>query len=187
MQEQTSEKEEDKAAKDLDAQNKDCQYEVIQDFHNKRANAFASLFVASMFGLFTLLSLMERIVDLTSPLILLILCYLTVFGFGLYSLLNFSYYATVAQIAKWQIKDVQKTETKLLEGITKERTWFFRSFAYLKVRPLVAASKASKQKQGYFKWSAVASGFIRYKDHIFVIFYFVIGLLPLIVLWLLRV
>lgn len=35
---------------------------VIQDFNNKKANAHAAIFVASMFALFTVLSLAQRIV-----------------------------------------------------------------------------------------------------------------------------
>ena len=85
-------------------------YLVIQDFDNKRANAHATLFVASMFGSFTLLSLTDRLVDLKvfsfsncAIFGLLLLSYVLVGLFGAYSLLNFFLYATTSQIAEREI------------------------------------------------------------------------------------
>jgi len=66
---------------------------VIQDFNNKKANSHATIFVASMFALFTVLSIAQRIVIQTSskgsilnlPILgLSIASYILIWLFGLY-------------------------------------------------------------------------------------------------------
>jgi hypothetical protein len=76
---------------------------VIQDFNNKKANAHATIFIASLFGLFSILSLMGRLFSPISSInssgnynvtvfILLSFSYWLIWAFGLYSLGNFTYY-----------------------------------------------------------------------------------------------
>lgn len=155
------------------------EYEVIQDFDNKRANAHASLFVASMFGLFSLLALMGRIVDRTLPsfanyavIILLLLSYIFVWFFGLYSLLNFFFYATVAHYAKGEI--VKEKEVELIREAKRGWTWIPRKFASFKEPNINISEQASERKEKRFSHN---------KETVFVVIYFAIGLLPMVAFW----
>lgn len=144
-------------------------YEVIQDFDNKRANAHASLFVASMFGLFTLLALMARILDRTSPnyvaiFVLFVISYGLIFLFGLYSLLNFFFYATVSQAA----------EEKIIEG--KERQ-LVNSIPWAGVEKVFVGMKMASEEP---EKDTNRKRFLRTKGTFFVVLYVLIGLLPLI-------
>ena len=105
---------------------------VIQDFNNKKANSHATIFVASMFALFTVLSLASRIAtpsfSFSNYLILSFssISYLFIWIFGLYSILNFSYYSTVSQRAEEEIvcgldKQLISDYMKKWKGILK---WF---------------------------------------------------------------
>lgn len=117
-------------------------YTVIQDFDNKRANAHATLFVASMFGSFTLLSLTDRLVDvkvfsLNNCAIfgLLLFSYVLVVLFGAYSLLNFFLYATTSRIAeKKVIGEGGEEEGKIAEEVKQGRKGIEKWFVDFKQR-----------------------------------------------------
>jgi hypothetical protein len=154
------------------------EYEVIQDFYNKRANAHASLFVASMFGLFSLLALMGRIVDRYSfagsnltVLILLSISYGLVWLFGLYSSLNFFFHATIAQHAEKKI--VQDKDRRIIDKAKAKWKWIPKTFADFKGPK---TSNTSEEEES--RW------FNNNKENAFVFFYFLIGLLPLIAFFL---
>lgn len=91
-------------------------YCAIIQFHSDRAIANASFLIASVFGLFVILALMPSSpADLLSIKGLsLAVTYGFLWGFGLYSLLNFGYYADNAQVAVDKIK--------LRNGINLEKT-----------------------------------------------------------------
>lgn len=148
------------------------EYEVIQDFDNKRANAHASLFVASMFGLFTLLALMARILNRSMPYFVIVLgllfvSYVFVFVFGLYSLLNFFIYATVSEAAEEKI--VEGKERELVEAID------WRGVEKIFVGLKVASKEPEKDTR--------RKGFLRNKGTIFAFIYALIGWLPFIAFW----
>jgi len=74
---------------------------IDADFNSTRAVAHASFFVASVFGLFTILASMERFSLMGK--IFLSFTYWFIWLFGLYSFLNFSRYSIHAQQAKNRI------------------------------------------------------------------------------------
>jgi hypothetical protein len=110
---------------------------VIQDFNNKRANAHAAMFVASMFALFTVLSLAQRTVIndhlILNPWILFlpIASYWIIWFFGLYCLGNFTYYSTVAQRAENEI--IGNMEHDLISQYIPLWKGLFKSFASFKI------------------------------------------------------
>jgi len=73
---------------------------VVQDFYSKRAVAHASFFVASVFGLFTVLRLIYEMNPYPASQFTLSVVYIGVWIFGGYSFLNFSFYATIANSAQ---------------------------------------------------------------------------------------
>lgn len=83
---------------------------IIEDFYSTRAVAHASFFVASVFGLFTILTLMEVLLEKLNSngseanftIISLSLVYWGAFGFGLYSFMNFGHYSNLAKTAIWK-------------------------------------------------------------------------------------
>lgn len=114
---------------------------VIQDFNNKKANAHAAIFVASMFALFTVLSLAQRIVvNVVNDTVNLNLCililssvsYWLIWFFGLYSIGNFTYYSTVAQKAEEGI--IGYSELNLIKEHLKGWKGFFKFFASFKIK-----------------------------------------------------
>jgi hypothetical protein len=147
---------------------------VIQDFNNKKANSHATIFVASMFSLFTVLSLSQRIVAKEFPsflcwntlvLALSLVSYGLIWLFGLYSFLNFSYYSTVAQRAEEQL--VQDLDRKLISHYKSKWTGILKRFASFKV----PNTDDDGTGQGTFR---------RNNEAISVLFYFIIGFLPLL-------
>lgn len=147
---------------------------VIQDFNNKKANAHATIFVASMFALFTVLSLAQRIVTKVSSncsipnftvLWLSIVSYLLIWVFGLYSMLNFTYYSTVSQRAEEKI--VGDMERQLISSYKKGWKGVFKLFASFKV---------PDGDQGFIR---------RNNEWMSIIIYSTIGLLPFIafIIW----
>ena len=113
---------------------------VIQDFNNKKANSHATIFVASMFALFSVLSLAQRIVSKSALAIstwnnvifvLSIASYAVIWFFGLYSLLNFFYYSTVANRAEYRL--VRGMERALVEEYKSSWKWVSKNFASFKV------------------------------------------------------
>ena len=81
------------------------QVEIVQNFYSTRAVAHASFFVASIFGMFTILALMVSIFQKLSndwfwtAMVLLSLTYWGIFLVGFHSFLKFSQYSTYAQHA----------------------------------------------------------------------------------------
>jgi hypothetical protein len=165
-------------------------YSVIQDFDNKRANAHASLFVASMFGSFAILSLMDRLLNpidrskvfSSSNYVifgLLFSGYVLVGLFGAYSLLNFFFYATTSQHAERKIiggkeKEVVEETKKGLKGILK---WF----ADFKVHPSIEPEP--KEKASEKETSFIDRSIDRIKGRnqdIFVALYVLIISLPML-------
>jgi len=151
---------------------------IVQDFFSKRAVAHASFFVASMFGLFTILSLMEKFIDrmpfhgvtwqLTwdwnfTRFLLLSSSYVFIWLFGLYSFGNFSYYATLAQrveekIAKNKDNEIINESKKGLGGILK---WFYDF-------------KSGHRQEGSFGWVR------RHNTILLFILYLLVGSFPFI-------
>ena len=137
---------------------------VIQDFNNKKANSHATIFVASMFALFTVLSLATRIVAQASfsisnctVLFFSSVSYILIWIFGLYSALNFSYYSTVSQRAEEAI--VCGLDRQLISSYMEDWKGPLRRFANFKVPP----------DQGWFR---------KKLEWTIIIGYFVIGVLP---------
>ncbi len=113
----------EKLRKLLEEQEADRQLTVLQDFYSKRAVAHASFFIASVFGLFAVLALMERYSEkirsdssVTAVLALLSLVYLSVGALGVYSFMNFTNYSNRAQ------KAVGRTAKKADESIRELKT-----------------------------------------------------------------
>jgi hypothetical protein len=152
---------------------------IVQDFFSKRAVAHASFFVASIFGLFTILSLMEKFINRmpfygviwqlawdwnSARFLLLSSSYWFIWLFGLYSFANFGYYATLAQKAEEKIvenKDIEIIkESKEKHG--RALNWFYNF-------------KSGLQQKGLFGWVR------RHNAIMFFLFYFfVIGFFPFI-------
>jgi hypothetical protein len=119
------------------------QLAIVEDFYSTRAVAHASFFVASVFGLFAILELMERRFSMTS-LALLSLAYWIVWAFGLFSFLNFCRNALRANYAErmiasqaeglinQQIRDATGQE-KLVRGFDRLRSvkWITNHDKYL--------------------------------------------------------
>jgi len=147
---------------------------TIQDFYSKRTVAHASFFVSSLFGLFTLLSLMltvkargSTLVPLETILVLLLVPYGIVWFFGLYSLFNFDYYASLAEHAETKIASDKMSELAL-DIIDKRKGIMKRLF---------------RMKAGFS--DAPLKRFRVHKIAIFLTLYAVLGLLPLVVIWIL--
>lgn len=145
---------------------------VIQDFNNKKANSHATIFVASMFALFTVLSLATRIVKSTDGLVLncpilglSIATYILIWFFGLYSIGNFAYYSTVAQRAEEKI--VRGMDKRLVEEYIHEsaRSRVFRKFANFKLN----------EGQGHTLTKIRSNN-----EYASIIIYIIIGFLPLL-------
>lgn len=134
-------REEQELRKQLPDGELDRQLGIEEDFYSARAVAHASFFVASVFGLFTILAFME-----TSSMVskaLLSVTYWVVWGFGLYSFLNFSRYAVHAQQAESrttrQVKpliypnETAKGQEKIIRGFERLRRceWVSRHDIYL--------------------------------------------------------
>ncbi len=149
---------------------------VIQDFNNKKANSHATIFVASVFALFTVLSLASRIVTPSDCSIqnltiigLSIFSYFLIWAFGLYSLGNFTYYSTVAS----------RAETQIVSGMDSELVRIYRSAKWEKVFKIFANFKLN-EGQG-----RVMTAIRNYNEYWSLIVYSIIGFLPLIafIIW----
>jgi len=77
---------------------------AVLDFYSDKSDAHASFFLASLFGLFTVLSITQGFRGEPVRYLLLIPYWLLFFG-GLYSLLNFGLYATLARSIKVRIQN----------------------------------------------------------------------------------
>lgn len=78
------------------------------DFHSDRATAHASFFVASIFGLFTTLSLYPY-ASKVWLMGLLAVSFWFIWGFGAYSLYNFGRFAAIAQGILSKIREMGST------------------------------------------------------------------------------
>jgi hypothetical protein len=145
---------------------------VIQEFNNKKATTHATIFVASMFALFTVLSLAQRIINKSFPSFLCwntltfslsIASYVLIWIFGLYSFFNFSYYSTVAQRAEDQV--VKGRDRALILNYIPQWTGLLKKFARFKVPEKAESVQAEIRNSN---------------EGITVIVYILIGLLPLI-------
>jgi hypothetical protein len=128
--------------------------------------------VASLFALFTVLSLAQRIVEKipanNSPsnlaiLGLSIISYALIWVFGLYSLGNFTYYSTVAQIAEKKI--VGDMDHRLVSEYKGNWTKVFRMFVNFKL---------NKNQGRFMSW--IRSN----NEQVSIIIYILIGVLPFI-------
>lgn len=157
-------------------------FTVLQDFYSKRAVAHASFFVASIFGLFTVLSFIERVLPsvvtvnqiFLLPLksvgyLLLYIIYWLIWLFGLYSLYNFGLYSTKSQHAEVKLAEKQDA---LIRGEIKNDTKFPKNYL---------AFKDQDQEHKSLSWLK------RNNLAIFVLFYLLFGLLPFIALFALRI
>jgi hypothetical protein len=96
----------------------------VVDFHSNRAVAHASFLIASIFGLFTVLPLIEILVG-KSPIafVFLSIAYWLLWVFGLYSFGNFSYFASIAEVAKEKITAYQPIIESKIRSEAKNRQW----------------------------------------------------------------
>lgn len=100
------------SSKKLEMDNSDyAALSALLDFYSDRATAHASLFVACVFGLFTILAILEK------NIIILSLAYWFLFGSGLYELLNFGQYAKDADVIK---RYIEIPKEKLVNDIKKQ-------------------------------------------------------------------
>ncbi len=104
-------------------------YRVIQDFYSKRAIAHASFLVASIFGLFTILSILRGMMNEPWNLArtFLVVSYWGVWAFGAYSFLNFGYYASLSHDALLKIARDQN-DSLIKDSTAKHQIpvkWFF--------------------------------------------------------------
>jgi hypothetical protein len=90
---------------------------VMQDFYSKRAAAHASFFVASVFGLFTVLRLIDNMYYSFWSKTVLALVYVSLWIMGIYSFLNFSFYASIAHNAE---RSLQILAIKLIDPERKK-------------------------------------------------------------------
>ena len=156
---------------------------VIQDFNNKKANSHATIFVASMFALFTVLSLASRIVlaasfSFSNCLILSfsLISYILILIFGFYSMLNFSYYSTISQRAEEEI--IGDLNNQLISKYVREWKGILKWFADNKM-PNLEKEKPKKKIQPEIESNEIfkkplVSGNLK----LFLIVYVIIGLLP---------
>jgi hypothetical protein len=145
---------------------------IIQDFNNKKANSHATIFVASMFALFTVLSLATRVMEPISVkppnYLVLSLCsisYFLILLFGMYAALNFTYYSTISQNAEEAI--VCGFDRQFINKSMKDWRGTVKIFAKFKV-PI--------KGQGWLR---------RKLDWIIIIGYLMSGILPFIafIIW----
>jgi hypothetical protein len=103
----------------------------IVDFYSNRAIAHASFLIASIFGLFSVLSFIE--VSSGYPLIALSVTYWLLWLLGLYSFGNFSFYASIAEVAKERIAARQPlVEIDARDNARKRQPILLRKFFALK-------------------------------------------------------
>jgi hypothetical protein len=149
---------------------------VIQDFNNKKANSHATIFAASVFALFTVLSLSTRIVtpgvfDPSNVIIFIFssVSYFLIIFLGGYSSMNFTYYSTISQRAEELI--VEGLERQLITEEMKKWKNPLKRFASFKVPP---------NEQGWTR---------RNLQTLILIGYSVIGILPFVafVIWFFRI
>ena len=166
---------------------------TIQDFYSKRTVAHASFFLSSLFGLFSLLSLMTIVKVQGSTflrtegiLILLLVPYGIVWFFGLYSLFNFRYYAAIAEAS--QVKMVgNEAGTLIGEALIKKEAEemkkhkrvlrFFHRLMKSLYESKAGLPEVEKNNRIY--------QLNRHKMKIFLLFYIILGLLPLVTVWIL--
>jgi len=174
---------------------------AIQDFYSARTVAHATFFLSSLFGLFTILSLMVNMkipsmiqangfisVQFLAMAICLLFPYIIVWFFGLYSLFNYKYYAAVAEAA--QVKIVGRVAGDLIKEtlIKKEKEkiktrnrvlcYFHGLMKSLYEAKSGLPEEMEEEKKLVYKLN-------RHKMWIFLLFYIVLGLLPLIAIWIL--
>jgi hypothetical protein len=171
------ESEDNKVPKVKDSDKEMRDWTVIQDFNNKKANSHATIFVASMFALFTVLSLAQRIMSKGSQvslnyvvLPLFLATYILIWFFGLYSMLNFSFYSTISQRAEERI--IGNRENDLIKSTKVQWKGILKLFSNYKVPD-------HNESQGRAS-STVDSNF-----GLFIGVYIAIGLLPLVafIIW----
>ena len=158
---------------------------IIQDFHNKKANAHATIFVASMFALFSVLSLMTKIVTNVSSLAFLFstISYSIIWLFGGYSLLNFFFYTTISQCAKHKItKGTDKTlfdeAIETWDGVLK----LYARKVKLPKLDIKVTKESSKQSRARFygRLRGLSSYLLKHNADIFVFLYCIVGWFPFI-------
>ncbi len=185
---------------------------AIQHFYSARTVAHATFFLSSIFGLFTILSLIVNMkipsivqanglisVQFLAVAICLLFPYIIVWFFGLYSLFNYKYYAAVAEAAQAKIvgpvagqlirKNLIDKEEKKIQNLQekekiKTRNRVSRYFHRL-MKSLYLAKSGIELTKEEEEQAHFASKLNRKKMWIFLFLYIALGLLPLIVIWIL--
>ncbi len=146
----------------------------LLDFYSDRAVAHASFLIAIIFGLFTILSLVN-IKFRWESLLLLFTTYWGLWGFGLYCLYNFRYYALFSEQVIQKIFE-EKSLCELRDEIEKKtkekwgkRLQFFFDF-----------------KAGVVKGRDTLSWWRRQKMKIFFLLYSLMAALPCIAIFFIR-
>lgn len=156
----------------------------LLEFYSDRAIAHASFLVACIFGLFTILSVMNNVFGKFSLLvwILLAITYWVLWSFGLYSLLNFGFFATVAQVSKEMITEGSDLEKDVMEKAKKMKRGIFRVFFNYKESEEALKKESSLHKSQKVKILTPILYFLRKrKTTIFIGFYFLfIGFIPFV-------
>ncbi len=105
------------------------------EFYTNKSISFASFLVGSMFGLFTLLSLLRNTIQFPKSFLLLTISYVIMVGFGVYCMLKWGYYAMLASKTKEQvnlmIRDPLYRPYLFIESFTK---WLSGIFHPIKSR-----------------------------------------------------
>jgi hypothetical protein len=148
----------------------------LLQFHSDRAIANASFLVASMFGLFVVLSMMASY-QFEGTWWALALTYWFLWGFGFYSLLNFNHYALNAEVAKNTLLLKHKKKITLKDGTTEEITLELEILK--KARESQANPRFHDFKTGWEE-SGFITKFLRAAKAIllFPLYFFFIGVLP---------
>ena len=105
-------------------------YSAVLEFFSSRAEAHASFFLASLFGLFTVLSIAKN----TSNWLWWSITYWFLFGLGLYTFFNFCTFAQFAHIAYQQITKMAEIyeEVESEKKDLYKRDFVLRNFSDLK-------------------------------------------------------
>lgn len=94
----------------------------LLDFHSDRATTHASFVVASIFGIYVVLfSFNDYFASDIYGKIVFVLTYLFLVGISLYSFLNFSQYASLADAARMTMKTFYLKNEKVIKDFENQR------------------------------------------------------------------
>jgi len=107
------------------------------EFYTSKSTSFASFFVGSLFGLFTILSLLRDIALSSISFWLFTISYVIVVGFGGYCMLRWGYYAMLAEKVTREIDQMMKDPLhQPFPPKENFKKWFFGFFHPVRSRLL---------------------------------------------------